>query len=129
MALGAGVSYDTQNEHSERGADSRDPQSAEKPEDAESLSGRHEKASRKTSPVSIFRKIERNLDIATELAGKQIYFALYAEDEMSEAKLMVNPSLSKMINCGEPLEKMLASFRQAILNSARAHGNKTVPRA
>ena len=79
--------------------------------------------------MSIFRKIERNLDIATELAGKQIYFALYAEDEMSEAKLMVNPSLSKMINCGEPLEKMLASFRQAILDSARAHGNKTVPRA
>jgi len=79
--------------------------------------------------VSIFRKIERNLDTATELAGKSIYFALYAEDEMSEPKLMVSTSLSKMINCGEPLEKMLVSFRQAILDSARAHGNKTVPRA
>jgi hypothetical protein len=72
-----------------------------------------------------FRTVERGLDTDKELAGKQIYFALYSEGMLNEAKLLVNPEMAKMIDCGKPLEDMIASFRAAILDSARAHGNMT----
>lgn len=79
--------------------------------------------------MSTFRKVERGVDTNSELAGKQIYFALYADGMFGEAKLLVNPDLAKTIDCGKPLEDMIASFRSAILDSARTHGNLTAPRA
>ncbi len=72
-----------------------------------------------------FRTVECGLDTYRELARKQIYFALYAEGMFAEAKLLVNPEMSKTIDCGKPLEDMIATFRAAILDSARAHGNPT----
>jgi hypothetical protein len=79
--------------------------------------------------MKTFRTVERGVDSNAELAGKQIYFALYAEGMLGEAKLLVNPDLAKTIDCGKPLDEMIASFRVAILDSARAHGNLTAPRA
>lgn len=77
-----------------------------------------------------FRKVERDLPTNQELAGKRIYFALYTDGGMmNEAKVMVDRELAETMDCGQPLDAMLAGFRRAILDSARVHGNKTAPRA
>jgi hypothetical protein len=79
--------------------------------------------------MSTFRKVERDLPTDQQLVGKRIYFALYSDGLMGEAKLIVDRELAEIVDCGAPLDAMLASFRRAILDSARSHGNKTAPRA
>lgn len=72
-----------------------------------------------------WRKVDRNLETARVLKGKRIYLALYADRMDSEARVLVDRALSKMINCGKPLDDLLAMIRAAVLDSARAHGNVT----
>jgi hypothetical protein len=76
-----------------------------------------------------FRKVDRNLPSEQTLEGKQIFFALYSDRVMSEAKLFIGQDLATLIDCGAPLDHLLTTFRQAIIDSARVHGNPTAPQS
>ncbi len=74
-----------------------------------------------------FRRVDENVSMEQELAGKSIYLALYSEDGMrTEAKCVVAVDLAENINCKEGLESIM--IRAAILDSARRHKNPTAPK-
>lgn len=76
-----------------------------------------------------FDSVDRNVSQDELPAGTKMYFGLISQGLFSEAKLFVSHELSSTIDCGKPLNDLLKSFREAILDSARAHGNPTVWKA
>lgn len=75
-----------------------------------------------------FRKTVKGTDPDEALKGQTIYFALYSQGPLGEAKLLVRAEMARTINCGKPLDDLLFSFRSAIIESARLHGNPTAPK-